>query len=97
MAKEAGILYAAVAMATDYDCWRDCEDNVHAADVVVVFKQNVDKITNVLLESVKIIGSGEWKQDLLKLKVIFILLDIIYYKVIKHIEIFLNNIYIYRI
>ncbi|GAB1870004.1 S-methyl-5'-thioadenosine phosphorylase [Camponotus japonicus] len=68
LAKEAGLLYAVIAMATDYDCWRDCEDNVHAADVLVVFKQNVDKITNVLLETVKIIGSGEWKQDILKLK-----------------------------
>lgn len=78
LAKEAGLLYAAIAMATDYDCWRDCEDNVNAADVLVVFRQNVDKITNVLLETVKIIGSGEWKQDILKLKVMFILFNIIF-------------------
>lgn len=66
-------MYAAVAMATDYDCWRECEDNVHAADVLVVFRQNVDKITNVLLETVKIIGCGDWEQDILKLKVIFVI------------------------
>lgn len=69
LAKEAGLLYAAVAMATDYDCWRECEDNVHAADVLVVFRQNVDKITNVLLEAVKLIGCGDWEQDIVKLKV----------------------------
>jgi len=68
LAKEAGLLYAAVAMATDYDSWRECEDNVHAADVLVMFRQNVDKITNVLLEAAKIIGSGHWEQDILQLK-----------------------------
>ncbi|KYM89957.1 Putative S-methyl-5'-thioadenosine phosphorylase [Atta colombica] len=68
LAKEAGLLYAAIAMATDYDCWKECEDNVHAADVLVVFKQNVHKITNVLLEAVKFIGCGDWEQDIFKLK-----------------------------
>lgn len=60
-------------MATDYDCWKESEANVHAADVLVVFRQNVDKITKVLLEAVKIIGCGDWEQDILKLKVIFII------------------------
>ncbi|KAL6255384.1 hypothetical protein P5V15_013721 [Pogonomyrmex californicus] len=70
LAKEAGLLYAAIAMSTDYDCWRECEDNVNATDVLIVFRQNVDKITNVLVEAVKIIGSGEieWEQDIFKLK-----------------------------
>ncbi|KAL0108454.1 hypothetical protein PUN28_015181 [Cardiocondyla obscurior] len=68
LAKEAGLLYAAVAMATDYDCWKETEDTVHAADVLVVFRQNVDKITKVLLEAVKIIGCEDWEQDILKLK-----------------------------
>jgi len=72
LAKEAGLLYATVAMATDYDCWRDCEDNVTVADVIAVFKRNVDKIINLLLEAFKIIGSVDWKQDILKLKVIFV-------------------------
>ncbi|XP_012529812.1 S-methyl-5'-thioadenosine phosphorylase [Monomorium pharaonis] len=67
LAKEAGLLYSAVAMATDYDCWKERE-NVHAADVLVVFRKNVDKITNVLLEAVKIIGCGDWEQDILKLQ-----------------------------
>lgn len=68
LAKEAGLLYATVAMATDYDCWRESEDNVNAADVIIVFKQNVDKMMNLLLETVKIIGSVDWEQDILKLK-----------------------------
>lgn len=64
-------MYATVAMATDYDCWRESEDNVNAADVIIVFKQNVDKMMNLLLETVKIIGSVDWEQDILKLKVSF--------------------------
>lgn len=62
-------------MATDYDCWKDC-DNVHAADVVVIFKQNVDKVINLLIEAVKLIGTEDWEQDIHKLKVTFILLNI---------------------
>ncbi|XP_011332495.1 S-methyl-5'-thioadenosine phosphorylase isoform X2 [Ooceraea biroi] len=68
LAKEAGLLYAAVAMATDYDCWKDCEDNVNAADVIIVFKQNVHKVTDLLLEAVKMVGLVDWEHDILKLK-----------------------------
>lgn len=64
LAKEAGLLYAAVAMATDYDCWRDCEDNVHAADVIKVFKQNVSKIRHLLTKAVKHIGEKNWDKEI---------------------------------
>ncbi|KAK1133062.1 hypothetical protein K0M31_014425 [Melipona bicolor] len=64
LAKEAGLLYAAVAMATDYDCWRDCEDNVHAADVIEVFKQNVNKIRDILTKAVKLIGERNWDKEI---------------------------------
>ena len=30
LAKEAGLLYAAIALATDYDCWREDEEAVSA-------------------------------------------------------------------
>ncbi|XP_076233636.1 S-methyl-5'-thioadenosine phosphorylase [Calliopsis andreniformis] len=68
LAKEAGLLYAAVAMATDYDCWKECEDKVHAADVVVTFKKNVSKITNVLLKAVQVIGEKNWDKEIDTLK-----------------------------
>ncbi|XP_014470929.1 PREDICTED: S-methyl-5'-thioadenosine phosphorylase-like [Dinoponera quadriceps] len=70
LAKEAGILYAALAVSTDYDCWRDNDDNVNAADVIVVFKQNVAKVWEVLREAVKIIGSEDWEQDISKMKAV---------------------------
>lgn len=72
MAKEAGLLYAVVAMATDYDCWRDCEDNVHAADVIKVFKQNVNKIRHLLTKAVKHIGEKNWDKEINALHVIII-------------------------
>lgn len=72
MAKEAGLLYTVIAMATDYDCWRDCEDNVHAADVVAVFKQNVSKVTNLLLKAIEVIGERNWDNEINTLKVTFI-------------------------
>lgn len=69
MAKEAGLLYAAVAMATDYDCWRDCEDNVHAADVIAVFKRNVNKIRDILIRTVKVISEKNWDKEIDELHV----------------------------
>lgn len=64
LAKEAGLLYAAVAMATDYDCWKDNEDNVHAADVIEVFKENVNKIRDIFLKAVKVIGDKNWDKEI---------------------------------
>ncbi|XP_029053061.1 S-methyl-5'-thioadenosine phosphorylase-like [Osmia bicornis bicornis] len=64
LAKEAGLLYASIAMATDYDCWRDCEDNVHAADVIAVFKQNVNKIKNILVKAVEVINERYWDKEI---------------------------------
>ncbi|KAF3420856.1 hypothetical protein E2986_01012 [Frieseomelitta varia] len=64
LAKEARLLYAAVAMATDYDCWRECEDNVHAADVIKVFKQNINKIKDILTKAVKLIGERNWDKEI---------------------------------
>lgn len=69
MAKEAGLLYSAVAMATDYDCWRDAEDSVCAADVIKVFKKNVDKVTRILVAAVKLIGQQDWDASIDKLRV----------------------------
>lgn len=68
IAKEAGILYAAIAMATDYDCWKDSEANVCVADVIAVFKKNVTKVTKILVKAVELIGQEEWDTDIDDLK-----------------------------
>lgn len=64
LAKEAGLLYATVAMATDYDCWRDCDDNVHVSDVLAVFSQNVKKVKKILDEAITVIGKRNWDEEI---------------------------------
>ncbi|XP_063991022.1 S-methyl-5'-thioadenosine phosphorylase [Diachasmimorpha longicaudata] len=68
LAKEAGLLYAAVAMATDYDCWRESEKNVCAADVMEVFQQNVSKVTELIVRAIEIIRDMEWDEHIDDLK-----------------------------
>lgn len=75
LAKEAGLLYASIAMATDYDCWKDSDDGVRPADVITLFKSNVQKITQIFVEAVKLIGNQDnWDQHIDDLKVQFYLL-----------------------
>jgi 5'-methylthioadenosine phosphorylase len=49
LANEAGIPYAAVAMSTDYDCWKDDEEPVSWDAILAVFRKNAEKVTNLLL------------------------------------------------
>ena len=53
LANEAGIPYAAVAMSTDYDCWKIDEAPVTWDEILEVFKGNVEKVTSMLIEVIK--------------------------------------------
>ena len=48
LANEAGIPYAAVAMSTDYDCWRTGEEPVTWEAIAKVFAENAVKVTTLL-------------------------------------------------
>lgn len=48
LAREAGICYAAVAMNTDYDCWRESEEAVTWEMVSGTMKKNADNVTRLL-------------------------------------------------
>ncbi|MBW2993427.1 S-methyl-5'-thioadenosine phosphorylase [Candidatus Woesearchaeota archaeon] len=50
LANEAGLPYAAVAMSTDYDCWKEDEAPVTWEDILKVFKDNADKVIKLLIE-----------------------------------------------
>ncbi|MBI5222032.1 MAG: S-methyl-5'-thioadenosine phosphorylase [Candidatus Magasanikbacteria bacterium] len=52
LAKEAGIHYAAIAMSTDYDCWKEDEKPVTWEEVLKIFKKNVEKVTNLILHTI---------------------------------------------
>ncbi|MCP4755485.1 MAG: S-methyl-5'-thioadenosine phosphorylase [Proteobacteria bacterium] len=48
LANEVGIPYAAIAMSTDYDCWKEDEEPVSWEEIVKVFDQNADSVKNLL-------------------------------------------------
>lgn len=50
LANELGIPYAAIAMSTDYDCWKEGEAPVTWEQVLEIFKDNVKKVTDLLSE-----------------------------------------------
>jgi 5'-methylthioadenosine phosphorylase len=50
LANEAGIPYAAVAMSTDYDCWKEDEEPVTWEAILEIFGKNVEKVVNLFLK-----------------------------------------------
>ena len=48
LANEIGLPYAAIAMATDYDCWKIDEEPVTWETVLDVFKSNVSMVVNII-------------------------------------------------
>ena len=52
LANEAGVPYAAVAMSTDYDCWKEDEEPVSWEEIVRVFKGNAEKVTRLLIQTI---------------------------------------------
>ncbi len=57
LAGEAKIPYAAIAMSTDYDCWKEDEESVSWDEILNVFSQNVTKVKQLITESVHKIGN----------------------------------------
>lgn len=52
VANELEIPYAAVAMSTDYDSWKDNEEPVTWEAVLEIFRENAAKMTRLLVETV---------------------------------------------
>jgi 5'-methylthioadenosine phosphorylase len=53
LANEAGIPYAAVAMSTDYDCWKEDEAPVTWEEILAVFRRNADNVTRLLIKVIE--------------------------------------------
>jgi 5'-methylthioadenosine phosphorylase len=53
LANELKIPYAAIAMSTDYDCWKEDEEPVSWDEILKVFNSNVSKVKHVILETIK--------------------------------------------
>jgi 5'-methylthioadenosine phosphorylase len=56
LANELGIPYAAIAMSTDYDCWKEDEEPVSWEAVLEVFNSNVSKVLRLLQEVIPLIS-----------------------------------------
>lgn len=52
LANEIQIPYAAVAMSTDYDCWKEDETPVTWDEILQVFNQNASNVEKLLLNSI---------------------------------------------
>ena len=48
LAREAELCYATLALATDYDCWREGHEAVTVAEVVATLQRNVDLAREVI-------------------------------------------------
>ncbi|XP_030557027.1 S-methyl-5'-thioadenosine phosphorylase [Drosophila novamexicana] len=68
LAKEAGLLYGSVAIATDYDCWRMGCEGVNVQDVLKTFSENVVKVKQILVNAVGRIAKEDWSEDILNAK-----------------------------
>src|SRR3989344_3237293 len=49
LANELGIPYAAIAMSTDYDCWKSDEEPVTWKEILKIFEQNAENVKRLLI------------------------------------------------
>ena len=63
LAKELCMPYASVAIVTDYDCWRDHDgaEHVDVESVLRIFRANIGKVTDLIINSVPAIAAKNWK------------------------------------
>ena len=50
LAREAEICYATLALATDYDCWHDSEEDVSIESILAIIRQNVEHSKRIIRE-----------------------------------------------
>ena len=59
LAKEAEIEYAAIAMSTDYDCWKQDEKPVSWDEILKIFKENSEKMKQLIIKTVEKMASND--------------------------------------
>ena len=52
LANEMQIPYAAIALSTDYDCWKNDEEPVTWEEVLKVFNQNVENVIQLIVSTI---------------------------------------------
>ncbi|AXN91073.1 putative purine nucleoside phosphorylase [Namao virus] len=62
LAKEAGLCYAAVALVTDYDCWKERDAPVTVDMVMAAMKNNGDSATRLIKMWVEMAEKENWSE-----------------------------------
>jgi len=60
LAKEAGLCYAAIAMVTDYDCWKETHEAVSPTAVLEVFKKNIQTMLTLFATAIPKLAQKDW-------------------------------------
>lgn len=53
LANEANIEYSAIAMSTDYDCWKIDETAVTWEEILKIFGENIEKVKKLLVRTIE--------------------------------------------
>ena len=59
LAREMGMCYQVVAMATDFDAWHETEETVNIEMVLKVMKENAENVTRLFLEVIQKVNHTE--------------------------------------
>ncbi len=57
LANELKIPYAAIALSTDYDCWKTDEEPVTWEEVLKVFNQNVENVIRLIVSTISALNN----------------------------------------
>lgn len=63
LAREAGMSYATIALATDYDCWHESEEAVSVEAVVATLQKNVSTAQQVIKNAVAKLAAPDAPQQ----------------------------------
>ena len=67
LAREAGLEYAAIAMSTDYDCWKDDEEPVTWEAITKIFESNAERMKKLLVKIIEKIANND--EEFIKSKI----------------------------
>jgi 5'-methylthioadenosine phosphorylase len=67
LANEAEIKYAAIAMSTDYDCWKIEEESVSWEAITKIFAENAEKMKRLLIKIIESVEKND--EDFIKSRI----------------------------
>jgi 5'-methylthioadenosine phosphorylase len=67
LAREASLEYSAIAMSTDYDCWKEGEASVTWEAIMEIFKKNAEKMKSLLIKVLEKLANDD--EEFIKSKI----------------------------